>query len=104
MDWYTFAADMARAIALVTAINVPLAAFLIFLARRRKVEQPILPTKNPGTFRPCENNSTRRRGARLIQAGCYLRNKDSSRQHFRFFYCAFTTSRGVFTQPALPGA
>src|SRR3974390_2721470 len=58
--------------------------------------------KNLGTFRLCENNSTRRRGARLIQAGCYLRNKDSSRQHVRFFYCAFTTSRGVFTQPA-PG-
>ena len=50
MDWYTFAADMARAIALVTAINVPLAAFLIFLACRRKVEQPILPTKNPRTL------------------------------------------------------
>jgi hypothetical protein len=39
---------------------------------------------NPGTSRPCE--------------------KDSSRQHIRFFYCAFTTSRGVFTQPASPGA
>ena len=48
MHWYTFAANMARAIALVTAINVSLAVFLIFLARRKKVEQPILPRKKPG--------------------------------------------------------
>ena len=40
MHWYTFAANMARAIALVTAINVPLAVLLIFLARRKEVEQP----------------------------------------------------------------
>ena len=36
MDWYTFAADMARAIALVTVINVPLVVLLILLARRKK--------------------------------------------------------------------
>jgi len=46
MDWYTFAADMARAIALVTAINVPLAAFLIFLARRSS--NPFCQRKTPG--------------------------------------------------------
>jgi len=37
MDWYTFAADMARTIALVTVINVPLVVLLILLARRKKV-------------------------------------------------------------------
>jgi hypothetical protein len=42
MDWYTFVGDLARAIALITAINVPLAALLIFLARRKKVvERPV---------------------------------------------------------------
>jgi hypothetical protein len=30
MHWYTFAANLARAIALVTAINVSLAVLLIF--------------------------------------------------------------------------
>ena len=55
MDWYTFAADMARAIALVTAINVSLAVLLIFLVRRKKVEQTILPRKKPRRFRLCEN-------------------------------------------------
>src|SRR3974377_1996433 len=59
--------------------------------------------RSPALGRPCENNSTRRRGARLIRAGCYLRNKDSSRHYVRFFYCAFTTFRGVFTQPVMPG-
>ncbi len=37
MDWLTFVADAARAVALVTAINVPIALFLIFLARRRRL-------------------------------------------------------------------
>ena len=50
MHWNTFAANMAGAIALVTAINVSLAVLLIFLARRKKVEQPILRRKNPGTL------------------------------------------------------
>jgi hypothetical protein len=31
--------------------------------------------KNPGTFRPSENNSTRRRGARLIRAGSLFAQK-----------------------------
>jgi hypothetical protein len=48
MHWYTFAANMACAIALVGAINVPLAVLLIFLAHREKVEQPILSRKKPG--------------------------------------------------------
>jgi len=55
MHWYTFAANMARAIALVTAINVSLAVLLIFLVRRKKVEQTILPRKKPRRFRLCEN-------------------------------------------------
>src|SRR6516165_8589622 len=59
--------------------------------------------KTPGRCRPCEKTSTLRRGARLIRAGCYLRNKDSSRQYVRFFYCAFTRFRGVFTQSVMPG-
>jgi hypothetical protein len=37
MDWLTFAADAARAVAFVTAINVPIALLLIFLARRKRV-------------------------------------------------------------------
>ena len=48
MHWYTFAANMARAIAPVTAINVSLAVLLIFLTRWKKVEQPILPRKKSG--------------------------------------------------------
>ena len=59
MHWNTFAANMAGAIALVTAINVSLAVLLIFLARRKKVEQPILPRKKPGRFRLCENSAGR---------------------------------------------
>jgi hypothetical protein len=35
MDWSTFAFDMARAITLVAAINMPLAALVVFLARRK---------------------------------------------------------------------
>src|SRR3974377_301438 len=58
---------------------------------------------NPGHCRPCENNSTRRGGARLIREGCYLRNKDSSRHYVRFYYCAFTTFPGVFNKPVTPG-
>jgi len=34
MYWFTFAADMVRAIALVAAINLPIAALVLFLARR----------------------------------------------------------------------
>jgi len=48
MHWNTFAANMAGAIALVTAINVSLAVLLIFLTRWKKVEQPILPRKKSG--------------------------------------------------------
>jgi hypothetical protein len=37
MDWFTFAADVARAVALVTAVNVPIAVLLILLARPKRV-------------------------------------------------------------------
>ena len=42
MDWSTFASDMTRAIALVAAINTPIAAFMLFLARRKLLEQPLV--------------------------------------------------------------
>ena len=48
MHWYTFAANMARAIALVTAINVSLAVLLIFLARRERLSSLFCEGKNPG--------------------------------------------------------
>jgi len=48
MHWYTFAANMARAIALVTAINVSLAVLLIFLARRERLSSLFCQGKNPG--------------------------------------------------------
>jgi hypothetical protein len=37
MHWSTFVSDMARAIALVAAINMPVAALLLFLAGRKQV-------------------------------------------------------------------
>ena len=40
MDWFTFAADAARAVALVTAINVPIALLSIFLAGRKRSSRP----------------------------------------------------------------
>ena len=39
MDWSTFAADMARAVALIAAINLPIAAFMLFLLRRENVKE-----------------------------------------------------------------
>ena len=39
MHWATVVADMGRAIALVAAINVPIALILVFLAGRKKVKQ-----------------------------------------------------------------
>ena len=38
MDWSTFAPDLAREIALIAAINLPIAVFMLFLARRKNVE------------------------------------------------------------------
>ena len=40
MDLFTFATDAARAVALVTAINVPIALLLIFLAGRKRSSRP----------------------------------------------------------------
>ncbi len=40
MDWSTFAFDAARAIALVAAVNVPIAVFMLFLAGPKKAAQP----------------------------------------------------------------
>ena len=40
MDWLTFAADAARALALVVAVNVPIAVFMLFLAGPKKAVRP----------------------------------------------------------------
>jgi hypothetical protein len=39
MDWSTFVADMARAVALIAVINLPIAAFMLFFVRRKKVAE-----------------------------------------------------------------
>jgi hypothetical protein len=39
MDWSMFALDAARAVALVAAINVPIAILMLFLAGPERVEQ-----------------------------------------------------------------
>src|SRR3984957_13826946 len=49
--------------------------------------------------RPCENDFAGRRGARLIRGAHRPRIKDSPGRLLRFFHCAATATRGVFTQP-----
>jgi hypothetical protein len=50
MIWSTFVLDAARAIALVAAVNAPIAILILVLAGRKKVEQPLVARDGAITF------------------------------------------------------